>query len=103
MKTIKTIDIQAREWFDKTYGNSYFSAIVTLDYGMESVRQIKIHFTYGYGDYYKEAAFNALKKEGIISTELFSLWRWCEENGVILRSNIERNCLKRDVVNFTKD
>jgi hypothetical protein len=100
---MKTIDIQAREWFDKTYGNSYFSAIVTVDYCMESERQIKIPFTYGYGDYYKEAAFRALKNEGVISTELLSLRRWCEENGVILRSNIQKNCLKRDLINFVKD
>ena len=31
-KVMKTIDINAREWLDKTYGNSYFSAIVTGDY-----------------------------------------------------------------------
>jgi hypothetical protein len=99
---MKTIDINAKEWFDKTYGNSYFSAIVTIDYGMESEQQIKLPFQYGYGDYYKEAGFNALKKDGIISTELFSLWRWCEENGVILRCNIKRNCLKKEVINYTK-
>lgn len=100
---MKTIDINAREWFDKTYGNSYFSAIVTLDYGMESERKIKVPFTYGYDDYYIEAAFSALKKMGLLDLGGLSRWAWCEENGVILRTNIERNCLKRDVVNFVKD
>lgn len=100
---MKTIDIQAREWFDKTYGNSYFSAIVTIDYGMETEQEIKLPFQYGYGDYYKEAAFKALKKAGFLDCGELDRWTWCKENGVILRSNIERNCLKRDVVNFVKD
>lgn len=53
---MKTIDIQAREWSDKINGNSYFSAIVTVDYAIESERQIKIPFAYGYWDYYEDAA-----------------------------------------------
>jgi hypothetical protein len=32
---IKTIDITALEWFDKVNGNSYFSATVTLNFGMK--------------------------------------------------------------------
>jgi len=32
--TIKTLDIQAKEWFDKVNGNSYFSAQVTINFGM---------------------------------------------------------------------
>lgn len=99
---MKTIDIQAREWFDKTYGNSYFSAIVTLDYGMESVRQIKMPFRYGYGDYYKEAGFKELQKLGIVSDPNIQLWKYCNDNNIILRCNIERNCLKREVINYTK-
>jgi hypothetical protein len=33
---INTIDIQAKEWFDRINGNSYFSGQVTLDYGQET-------------------------------------------------------------------
>ena len=46
MKTlkIKTIDIQAKEWFDKVNGNSYFSANVTINYGHENQKNIRLWF-----------------------------------------------------------
>jgi hypothetical protein len=99
---MKTIDINAKEWFDKTYGNSYFSAIVTIDYGMESEQQIKLPFQYGYGDYYKEAGFEELQKLGIVSDPNIQLWKYCNDNNIILRCNIKRNCLKKEVINYTK-
>lgn len=98
-----TIDIQAREWFDKVNGNSYFSAIVTINYGMESEMEIKIPFQYGYGDHYLDVAYRTLQNEGIIvADKMERLWQYCERFGVILRCSKQENCLKRDVVNFTK-
>ena len=40
--TIKTIDIQAKEWFDKVNGNSYFSAIATINYGLQDQKTINV-------------------------------------------------------------
>lgn len=64
MKTaqIKTIDIQAKEWFDKSAGNSYFSAEVTINYGMKNQVNFYIPMTYGYDNHYKDVAFNEIKK-----------------------------------------
>lgn len=96
---IKTIDIQAKEWFDKTYGNSYFSANVTLNYGMKTEKSIYLPFQYGYGSHYIDMAFKALQKQKIIKTtesnEAF--WRFCERNKIILRTSKKENCLKRDL------
>jgi len=50
MKKIKTIDVQAKEWFDKLNGNSYFSGIITLNFGMPDVETFIIRFQYGCGD-----------------------------------------------------
>lgn len=102
MKTkVKTIDIQAREWFDRTYGNSYFSAIVTINYQMENESQIKLDFQYGYGDHYRYEAIEAVKKQ---FPELSQLSDWqMRQAGIVIRYNIHRGCLKRDVVNYTKD
>ena len=32
----KTIDVNAKEWFDKINGNSYFCGTITLNYGMNN-------------------------------------------------------------------
>ena len=100
---IKTIDVNAKEWFDKVNGNSYFSAIATINYGMPDEITISIPFQYGYGDYYLQAACEALVREGYISIEKYEqLWAYCHNNGIILRKDIHRDCRKRDVINYTK-
>lgn len=96
---VKTIDIQAREWFDRTYGNSYFSAIVTINYCLENEEEIKLHFQYGYGDHYVDMGIKGVKK---LHPELAELSAWqMREAGIVIRYNIHRGCLKRDVVNYT--
>lgn len=57
---IKTIDVNAKEWFDKVNGNSYFSAIITLNYGMKSDATIKLRFQYGYGSSYLDMTVKEL-------------------------------------------
>jgi len=101
---MKTIDINAREWFDKTYGNIYFSAIVTVDYGMETEKSFPVHFQCMVTEiFYRYVAFEELKKQGIIKADdNVQFWQWCRDNKVIARYNIHRGCKKRDVVNFTK-
>lgn len=94
MKQIKTIDVNAREWFDKTYGNSYFSAEVVINYGMSDAEKIVLPFQYGYGDHYQYAAVKALKERGYTDAE--QLWQ-LSARGVITRANIQRNCKKRDL------
>lgn len=98
---IKTIDITAKEWFDKVNGNSYLAGIVTINYGMKTQQQFTIPFQYGYGDYYTQAAKEVLTENKVLklaSNEL--LWRFCEENKIILRKSIHRNQRKRDVLRF---
>lgn len=97
---VKTIDINAKQWFDKINGNSYFSAIVTINYGMKKEKRINIPFQYGYGDFYRFEAMKAVKKEypelaGINDYGMHLV-------GIIVRSHIDRRCLKRDVLNLVK-
>ena len=99
---IRTIDIQAKEWFDKTYGNSYFSAIVTINYGMDDEITVPLHFQYGYGDTYRHIAFRELQKRDLIQldeNEVF--WNYCDKNNIVLRCSKQERCLKREVVRFT--
>jgi len=96
---IKTIDINALEWFDRVNGNSYFSAVVTLNFGMESAKSFTLPFQYGYGEHYIDRAKVLLFEKGYFK-ENDVLWRLCRENNIILRTSKKENCLKRDVVNI---
>ena len=102
MKTrdIKTIDITAKEWFDKVNGNSYFSARLTVNYCMKNNFQIAIPFQYGYGNQYQ---WEAVKQMAYVFNlkkikELSDLWRMKKQ--IILRSHIDRGCKKADVVEW---
>lgn len=100
---IKTIDINARTWFDKVNGNSYFSAIVVVNYGTPEAKELKLPFQYGYGSYYEQAAKEALIEAGLITSNgMPGLYSYCKNNNIILRRNNQQNCLKRDVLNFVK-
>lgn len=100
---IKTIDVNAKEWFDKVNGNSYFSGIITLDYGLKSRKEYKIPFQYGYGDHYIDMAMQELIKQGVIKIKRNDngtyqpLWQYCKDNKIILRTAKKDNCLKKDL------
>jgi len=94
---VKTIDILAKEWFDKTYGNSYFAGKVTVNFCMEDEQTFVMPFQYGYGDFYRDAALELLKKNGLINTKSTYELR---EQGVIIRATLHENCRKRDVMNY---
>lgn len=94
---INTIDIQAREWFDKVNGNSYFAGTVTTNYGQPDAQVFKMPFQYGYGSFYEQEARQILFDAGLIpSKDSYSL----QQSGIVIRSNIQRNCLKRDLKNI---
>ena len=91
---VRTIDIQAKKWFDFINGNSYFAAIVTLNFGLPGEKQIRIPFQYGYGDSYKDAARVALWPDEDRKT----LWLLCQEAGIVLRTNKVEGCTKEAII-----
>lgn len=102
---IKTIDITAREWFDRANGNSYFSARAIVNYGMPNAQTVKVPFQYGYGDHYIEQSAQALESAGLINPQHYengsteALWQYCQRNRIILRTSKEKT-LKRDCKAF---
>jgi len=100
---IKTIDVNAKEWFDKVNGNSYFSAIVTLNYKLSDEKEIKLPFQYGYGEQYQFQALKEIKDKFKGMVDGGSLWSYCDNNKIILRTNKEENCLQREVKAFGCD
>ncbi len=100
---VKTIDINARTWFDKVNGNSYFSAIVVIDFSMPTVQEFTLPFQYGYGSQYIDEAKQLLIDKGLITNNgIAGLYSYCKDNNIILRTNNQTGCLKRDVINFVK-
>ena len=100
---IKTIDIQAKEWFDKVNGNSYFAAIATINFGMTDEKTVKVPFQYGYGETYISEAVRQLQIDGILPNDknvIFSPIRYIMEMGVILRTSKETKCTKSTVKSF---
>ena len=85
---MKTLDVQAKEYFDKGNANSYFSAQVIVDMGLPTENTLYIPFKYGYGNQYEHEAAQILKLHGYMPKDAV-LWRYCNDNNIIIRSNIE--------------
>jgi hypothetical protein len=99
---IKTIDIQANEYFDKINGNSYFNANIYLNY--DSPNRVKIHipFEYGYNSQYIQTATNKLNELKYINT-VEPLWWYCRENNITLRTNKQEGFKQRELKQQDKD
>ena len=102
---IKTIDVTAKEWFDKINGNSYFSANICINYGQPNQVNLSLPFQYGYGEHYLDMAAKELQEKGFIklSNPMQALWSYCNDNKIILRYQKHKNCLKKDVVLYGQD
>jgi len=102
---VKTIDINAKEWFDKINGNSYFAGTIAVNYGMKSERIFKMPFQYGYGSQYEQEARNILANEGLIPFNDYgkngkhpkSAYELKEEMGIIYRACIQHKCKQREL------
>jgi len=96
---MKTIDIQAKEWFDKANGNSYFSALVTIDLGLETEKKVYIPFQYGYDSAFEYESMHQLQTAGLLpnSDTIYSPSRYCSENGIQLRTSKQEGCRKAEV------
>lgn len=85
------IEIDAREWRDKTYGNAYFTAYVYF-----KGETYFIPFTYGYGDYCTQAALELLVKKGLIDGDI-KTWDLRDKYNVNFRVNKETVTRKSDL------
>ena len=101
---IKTVDVYAKEWLDRVNGNSYFSCHVTLKFSMPDEKTVVMPFQYGYGDHYRDMAFQELQKRGYIPEqgEYKAHWVYYAEHNIIARHYKQEKCLKRDVIAFGK-
>lgn len=93
MKYKHILEINAKEWFDKANGNSYFSATIYLD--DELIGQLP--FQYGYGSHYEDIAYRHLVENKVFSVDGGYLQSLCENNQVKLISHKQTGCKKREL------
>ena len=69
MKKFKLIIIDARRWFDRTYGNTYHSVTVTVKHARKDDLVLRCDFAYGYGEQYLQTAHELLHQAGYFGPE----------------------------------
>lgn len=94
---IKTIDIQAKEWFDKVNGNSYFASVMTINHLKDSEMIFKIPMQYGYGEQYIYECLNLLKSFDLIDAVSKMM---LIDKGIKINASIKKNCKKSDLKNI---
>lgn len=102
--TAKTIDIQSKEWFDKVNGNSYFAGTITVNYGMPDEQVFIMPFQYGYDRQDEQQASKLLVKNGLFPSdcEVYGISRYCRENNIPFRRNMQTNCKQRELKQIGK-
>lgn len=93
---IRSVFVEARQWLDKSAGNSYFSARIHINGRVAIV----LPFQYGYESAFRDEAFRALQRGGLVSDQLRTLWD-LRDAGVDLYDTIYL-AKKSDVVRFGK-
>ena len=90
---IKTIEIQARRWFQKSYGNTYFSGEIYVNDKLAG----KVVFEYGYGDHCIDFLFKVAQETGKLPLTNDRLWQVCRDNDIKLLTNIVDVKRKKDL------
>jgi hypothetical protein len=89
-KNIKSLFIEGRLWFDKTYGNTYHA--VRIQANGQVIGQVPM--TYGYGDMWQYTALDWLKSKGLVSEEVRSIYELRKHSEVYITAT---ETLKRDL------
>lgn len=88
MKKLQKIEIQARRWFQKSYGNTYFSGEIYVNDKIAG----KVDFCYGYGDQCLDHLFKVAQEAGKIPLTNDHLWQYCIDNNIkLVKSVIDVN------------
>ena len=96
---IKVINIQAKEWFDKRYGNTYSSLGVRAYYDNNNSVYLHRPSRYGHDSTYYQETLQLMKEEGLIinEDEFTSLSNYCQDEDIILITNTEKVLRRKDL------
>ncbi len=98
-KKIQSITIIGKKWFQKSFGNTYFSATGIVD----GVIEAEINFEYGYGDQYIQSIEELLQEKEIISPKQYTngssepLREYCHSRDIQLTCSVTQVSRKRDL------
>ena len=79
MHKFNHIDIIAKRWFQRTYGNTYHSVEIVID---GEIRD-KVDFAYGYDSAYMQTAHKLLAKHGIFDWQKTAKLVPVYKNGIV--------------------
>lgn len=80
---INKLEFQAKRWFQKTYGNTYFAVKVYVNDALVYTSPVE----YGYERQYETDAANALAEMGFDVPKGHMMGYWARENGIEFISN----------------
>lgn len=89
---MRSIFIEARQWHDRTYGNSYYSAQVFVD----GEHLYSTGMRYGYEYQYEHDISHDLANLGVIPADVENVRRYCRDTGVDFYS-VRYDTKKRDL------
>lgn len=94
-----SIDILAKEWWDRVAGNPYFSAEITVDAGQSTEKTFWLPFSYGFGEQCVHESFKLLKTSGILPEFDGRPWGYCRENGISFNWGMKTGCKRAELAN----
>ncbi|UZZ64046.1 hypothetical protein A71_240 [Escherichia phage A7_1] len=101
LSNVEAVHVLARRWFQKLYGNTYFSLSVDVEIAGKLVEVVNVPFTYGYGDHFDTVALEEFSKvinmEGKEFSEYSYLSRFCRDNNIPVYSNAVDVKRKKDM------
>jgi len=96
----KSVTIIGRRWFDRIYGNTYFSAAILVN--GETVHTID--FEYGHDGQYEQSAMDWLDASGLVAPRKQyanggheATWQWAEREGITFESHVSDVSRKKDL------
>lgn len=91
---IKSIEVQARRWFQKSFGNTYFSGELYINEELIC----SVNFEYGYDEQCIHNLTKLAQKKGALPSDpKLILWRFCSDNNIELLTNIVDVKRKKDL------
>lgn len=99
-KPIKTIDLHITRWFSPTYGNTYFSGQIVLNFGLCDETTLPLPFQYGYGSHCESVASELLfpDRKNPRTNAPVHLSLYCRMNDIIYRPYIYDVKRKKDMI-----
>ena len=97
---VKSITVIGRRWFDKKWGNTYFSAEGLVNGNVV----VSIKFEYGYDDHYIECIARELEKHGYMPDRKHydyggceALWQYCRDRNIAYTYHVADVSRKKDL------